>query len=209
MSISNYTELKTAVDNWLDRTDLTDRVPEFIALGEARIYRNLRVRGMEARDTSTTIVGGTQYYTLPTDFIEARNVQINTNPVRVLKYLTPEQMDVEYPYTYTGQPIAYTIIGEEIQLGPVPAQGGTLEIAYYKRLAALSDSNLTNWLTSNAPDLLLYGSLIEAEAFLVNDPRVPLWKAAFDEAIAEWNRQEMSGRHSGSHLSMRTDTGNP
>ena len=48
MAISNYTELKTAVANWLDRDDLTDRIPEFIALAESRFNRLLRIRAMES-----------------------------------------------------------------------------------------------------------------------------------------------------------------
>ena len=209
MSISNYSELQTAVTNWLDRSDLAARVPEFIALGEARIGRLLRVRGIESRDTSITTVAGTEYYTLPTDFLEARNVQMNTNPIRVLRYMTPEQMDLEYPSNTTGVTTSFSIIGEEIQLKPIPDTAATLEIAYYARLAPLSGTNTTNWLTNNAPDLLLYAALIEAEAYLVNDPRVQIWKSAFDLAITEWNLQDQRGRHSGSHLEIRTGTGNP
>lgn len=201
MAISTYSELKTAVENWLDRTDLTSRIPEFITLAEARIGRRLRSRGVEDRST-TAMVSGQEYYSLPTDFLEARNVQINTNPVNVLKYRSPQQMDREYPSTSTGVPKVFTIIGEEIQLKPIPNSTDTLEIAYFKRLAALSDSNTTNWLTTNAPDLLLYGSLIEAEAYLVDDPRIAIWKAAFDESITEWNYQDDKGRHSGSVLQI-------
>ena len=57
MSISTYSELKTAVENWLDRADLTERVPEFISLGEARIARRLRVRGIEQRSTTPLVSG--------------------------------------------------------------------------------------------------------------------------------------------------------
>ena len=203
MRISTYAELQTAVDNWLDRTDLSSRVTEFIALGEARIGRRLRVRGVEERST-TPLVAAQEYYSLPTDFLEARNVQINTNPVNVLTYRTPEQLDKEYSSTTSGTPRSYTIIGEEIQLKPIPGSTDTMEIAYIKKLSALSDSNTTNWLTTNAPDLLLYGALIEAEAYLINGPRIAIWKGAFDESMTEWNKQEDRGRFSGSHLEIRT-----
>ena len=202
MSISTYAELKTAVSNWLDRSDLTDRIPEFITLAEARIGRRLRVRGVEERAT-TPLVGSQEYYALPSDFLEARNVQINTNPVNVLTYRTPQQLDKEYPYSTTGTPACFSIIGSEIQLKPVPGSTDTMEISYFKKLAALSDSNTTNWTMTNAPDLLLYGALIEAEAYLVNDPRIQIWKGAFDESMKEWNTQDKKGRHSGSMLEVR------
>jgi hypothetical protein len=202
MSLSTYAELQTAVASWLDRSDLTTNIPDFITLAEARIARRLRVRGVEERST-TPLVSGQQYYALPSDFLQARNVQINTNPLNVLTYRTPEELDKEYPSDTSGTPAAFTIIGEEIQLKPIPSSGDTMEIAYFKRLPALSDSNTTNWLTANAPDLLLYGSLIEAEAFLVNDPRIELWRGAFNEAIDAWDAQEYKGRYSGSHLEIR------
>jgi hypothetical protein len=208
MAIDSYSTLQTAVTNWLDRSDLTDRVPEFITLGEARIARRLRVRGVETRDTSITLTGS-EYYTLPTDFLEARRIKVNSSPVRVLKYLTPTQLSTKFPSGTTGSAGYYTIIGEEIQIKPVQSGSSVLEITYFKRLPALSDSNTTNWLTANAPDLLLYGSLIEAEAYLVDDPRIPIWKGAFDESMAEWNKQEDKGRFSGSHLEARVAGGTP
>jgi hypothetical protein len=202
MAISTYTELQAAINNWLDRDDLTDRVPEFIALAEARIARRLRVRGVEERST-TPLIAGQEYYSLPSDFLEARNVQINTNPVNSLTYRTPYQLDKEYPSTGTGTPCCFTIIGNEIQLKPIPGSTDNMEISYFQRLSALSGSNPTNWLTANAPDLLLYGSLIEAEAYLVDDPRIPVWKGAFEESILEWTLQEWKGRHGGSALTIR------
>lgn len=208
MSISTYNELKTAVENWIDRSDLTARIPEFISLAETRINRLLRSRSVEERAYTNT-VSGQEYYSLPTDFLEARNIQLNTNPVTRLLYRTPQQMDREYPAATIGQPQVFTLVGNELQLKPIPDSGYELEIAYFLKLDPLSDTNLTNWIITNAPDLLLYGSLIEAEAFLVNDPRVPLWKTAFDEAMAILNSQEKGGRYSGSHLEIRTGTGNP
>ena len=199
MAIDSYATLQTAVTNWLDRDDLSSRIPEFISLGEARIARRLRVRGVEARDTSITL-DGSEYYTLPTDFIEARRIKVNSSPVRVLEYKTPTQLSEMFPNGPTGDASDYTIIGEEIQIMPNQSGSSVLEITYFKRLPALSDSNTTNWLTANAPDLLLYGSLIEAESYLVNDPRIALWKGAFDESMNEWNRQEERARHSGHSL---------
>ena len=209
MSISNYTELQTAVTNWLDRSDISsDRIKEFITLAEVRIGRRLRVRGIETRSTSP-MVAGQEYYSLPSDFLEARRIKINTNPVNYLVYRTPEQLSKEYPSSTTGTPKVYTIIGTEFQLKPIPDSTDDLEIDYFAKLDALSGTNTTSWLTTNAPDLLLYGSLIEAEAYLVGDPRIPIWKAAFDESINEWNAQEMKGRYSGSHLEIRQERDNP
>jgi hypothetical protein len=208
MSITNYSELKTAVENWLDRSDLTDRIPEFIELAEYRIRRLLKSRGIEGR-AYTPLVSGQEYYQLPSDYVSCRNIQINSNPITKLEYRTPEQIDSEYPTSYTGTPAVFTIIGEEIQIKPIPNMTNNLEISYYKEVTALSDSNTTNWTITNAPELLLFGALIEAEAYLINDPRIPIWKSSFDEAMSFLNGRENQGRYSGSNLQIRTSTGNP
>jgi len=209
MAISTYAELKSSIAAWLNRTDLTDIIPDFITLAELRISKRLRSKGNMGRAT-TTLVVNQEYYTLPTDFIEARNIQMNTSDgVTLLKYRTPDQMDIEYSSSTPGTPEAHTIFGTEVQIRPIPDTANTLEIAYFKRLDALSDSNTTNWLTANAIDLLLYGSLIEAEPYLKDDTRMPMWKALFDEGLRALNEQEQRGRFSGSNLVARSDTQNP
>ncbi len=205
MSITNYSELQTAVKNWLNRADLDNRIPEFIALAEHRINRQLYTKGNEGRAT-TSMVPGQQYYSLPDDFLQARNVQMSTaSGVKALDYRTPAQMDWEYPSDASAEPMVFTIIGDEIQLKPVPGGTNTFELAYFKKLDPLSVSNTTNWLTANAPDLLLYGALLEAEPFLFNDQRVAVWNGLFDRAIGDINYQEQNGRYSGSQLNMRPD----
>ena len=68
MAITNYTELKTAVANFLARSDLTDRIPEFIALAEARLSRELESRSQEKR-ANATLTANDEFVALPTDFV--------------------------------------------------------------------------------------------------------------------------------------------
>jgi hypothetical protein len=199
MAISNYSELNTAVANWLDRDDLTDRIPEFIALAEARFNRLLRIRAMETKQTAST-VASQRNLALPTNFIQMRNLQINTSPVTSLEYVTPEMYDRLYGGSDTGTPKAYTILADEIQLGPIPASVQTIEMLFYKKFDALTSSAPTNWMITNAPDVYLYGCLLEAEPFIMNDPRVQLWATAFQQAIADIQDQDNRDRHSGSAL---------
>ena len=100
-------------------------------------------------------------------------------------------MDKEYPYSTTGTPAVYTIIGDEIQLKPVPSSTNNLQISYFAKLDNLSGTNTTNWLTANAPDLLLYGGLMEAELYLVNDERYQHWKVLFEQALFEFVRDDL------------------
>ena len=206
MAISTYSELKTAVANWLDRSDLTDIIPDFIVLAETRHKRDFKIRRMETRVTANTI-SGTEYYTLPDDYIAMRNIKLNSDPKTALEYLTPEIMDRLQAGSSTGKPKAYSIKGNNIQLRPLPDGVYEIEISYYKTFAALSDSNTTNDMLTHHPDAYLYATLLEAEPYLQNDKRVTLWLQAYEiakKAIIDSNERD---RHSGTAPVTRIDYG--
>jgi hypothetical protein len=206
MALSTFTELKEAVADWLDRSDLTARIPDFIALAEARINRELRIRPMEVRSTMYTTVDQ-QYFNLPGGYIQMRNIQLNTNPTTPLEYITPEMLDRLYGSSTTGKPRAYTLIGDEIQLAPIPDSAYQLEMAFYEKFTPLGDGSAgtvtSNWLTANAPDVLLYGALMEAEPFIKNDERIPVWLNGYSNAIDKLQQQDQRDRHSGSAMRVR------
>ena len=206
MAISTYDELKTAVANWLDRDDLTDRIPEFIALAEARMNRVLRLRMMESKYTAST-VASQRNYALPTGYIQMRNFQINTSPVTPLQYVSPEIYDRLWGGSTGGTPQFYTIITNEIQLGPIPGSVLTLEMLFYKKITALSGTNTTEQMLTNNPDIYLYGALLEAEPFIMNDERVGLWAKGFQQAVADLQEQDNKDRHSGSALRVMNTSG--
>ena len=206
MALGTFTELKDAVADWLDRSDLTARIPDFIALAEARLNRELRIRPMEVRSTMVTIADQ-QYFQLPGGYIQMRNMQLNTNPTTPLEYITPEMLDRLYGSTTSGKPRAYTLIGDEIQLAPIPDSTYTVEMAFYEKFTPLGDGSsgtvTSNWLTANAPDVLLYGALMEAEPFIKNDERIPVWLNGYNNAVNKLQQQDQRDRHSGSALRVR------
>lgn len=206
MALSTFTELKDAIADWLDRSDLTARIPDFIALAEARINRELRIRPMEVRSTMYATVDQ-QYFNLPGGYIQMRNIQLNTNPTTPLEYITPEMLDRLYGSTTTGKPRAYTLIGDEIQLAPIPDSAYQIEMAFYEKFTALGDGTsgtvTSNWLTKNAPDILLYGALMEAEPFIKNDERVAVWLNGYGNAIDKLQKADQRDRHSGSAMRVR------
>jgi hypothetical protein len=206
MALTNYSELKTAISNWLDRTDLDDRIPEFIALAETRHRRDFKIRRMETRVTASTIAN-TEYYTLPDNFVAMRNIQLNTDPKTALEYLTPEQMDRVRAGSNTGKPKAYSIIGNTFQLRPIPDGVYEIEMLYFKYFTALSDSNTTNDMLTFHPDAYLYGALVEAEPYLYNDKRLQTWSALYDRAKKDIIDSNERDRHSGVAPTTRIDYG--
>ena len=172
MAINNYSTVQTAISNWLDRDDLTNRIPEFISLAEARFNRILRIRAMETVSTSISTVAGTREYALPTNYVQMKEFHLTTDPLTPLSYITPEMMTRLWAGSSQAKPKVFTIIGENVRLGPNPDAVYTTSMLYYKTFDALSDSNTTNWVISNAPDVYLYGSLLEAEPFLMKRRKI-------------------------------------
>jgi len=208
MAIGTYDELKTAVANWLDRDDLADRIPEFIALAEARMNRVLRLRMMESKYTASTIASQ-RNYNLPASYVQMRNFQINTSPITVLSYVTPGIYDRLWGGSQVGTPKFYTIIANELQLGPIPGSVMTMEMLFYRKIAALSGTNTTEQMLTNNPDIYLYGALLEAEPFIMNDERVGLWAKGFQQSVTDLQEQDNKDRHSGSVLRVLNTGGYP
>ena len=75
MAITNYTNLQTAIADFLNRDDLTSVIPTFIQLAEAQFSRELRHWRQQRRVTTTV---DQKYENLPSDFIEAVHLYIDT-----------------------------------------------------------------------------------------------------------------------------------
>tara|TARA_R100001244_G_scaffold126911_1_gene97365 strand:+ start:429 stop:1058 length:630 start_codon:yes stop_codon:yes gene_type:complete len=207
MAISNYSELQTAVANWLDRDDLAARIPEFITLCEARFNRSLRIRAMETLDISVDTVGGKSTVALPTGYVQMRDISLITSPITQLQYVTPEIMNRLNAGSLTGKPETYTIIANSILFGPTPDSAYDISMLYYKTFDPLTALAPTNWVITNAPDVYLYGALLEAEPFLMNDQRVQLWATALTQSITTLQEQDNKDRHSGSALRVMNTGG--
>lgn len=206
MAITTYAELQTAAANWLDRTDLTARIPEFIELAEASFNRKIRQPDMVTKNDSFSISG--QYNTLPSDTLEIIRIVVDVQPVIVLEYLTPEELaQRRADLTGTGKPYYFTLIGgssNQLEVLRSPDATYTSSIVYYTRIPALTDSATTNWLLTNHPDVYLFGTLVEAEPYLKNDERMPLWMSRLESALTDLRLQGERELHSGASLQMRS-----
>lgn len=205
MSLDTYANLQTAIANWLNREDLTSQIPDFITLAEAKFNRELRVNAMMQRDYTTATSG---YVELPSDWLQHVSIVV-TSPAdtyEALTYIGAEEYYDRQKDNLTGTARYYTIIDNKILLLPVPTGNTTLEIIYYGKIPALSISNTTNWLLTRSPDLYLYTSLVQAEAYLVNDERIPLWAGAADKIIANMTLESERAKRPQGALSARRKT---
>lgn len=201
-AITSYTTLKTAVADWVAKTNLTGVVPDFIQFGEARIYRDLRIRCMETA-LSETIASGV--IAVPTGYIELKHAYVNSAPVQVLQRKDAEWIYDKYPTrSGDGAPKFIAREAENFIFGPYPASTYTIKGVYYKRLTALSADNETNWFTTNAPDLLLFAALCEAAPYMNHDERISTWEKKYDQVRARVQHDNDSEEFSGSILAVTT-----
>ena len=92
----------------------------------------------------------------------------------------------------TGQPKFYADYNYNNWLiGPTPDDNYPIEILYYELPALLSDTNRTKWLTEYAPQLILYGALLEATPFLKNDERIQVWQGFYDRSMGAINKEDL------------------
>ncbi len=176
--ISTYTELQGAVANWLNRSDLTERIPEFIALAEADIRR--RLRNYSAVETVGISV---REYTLPADCRELRSITYRDGEYRQPINIGTPEIGAQFEMTTAGRPTHAFVVNNVVFFNATPAAEYMFELVYYANLTPLAEAG-TNAVLSNSPDIYLFGALKEAEPFLVNDERAPLWEAKYEKAMA-------------------------
>lgn len=198
----NYGQLKTAIAGRLSRTDLTSVIPDFISLGETRIYYGvedpefqvdpLRLRAMLATETTSLAA-------LPDGFLECERFTVpGSYGPRTLTYKTPAEFanlapDASCPRYFTHQD------------GGVSVEGGTpvsFTFSYYKRFPTFADDGDTNWLLTNHPTVYFYSALIEAYQHVKNDARVPGVVRMYASGANAAARADQRERHSGSVLAI-------
>ena len=202
MALSTYTELKASIGDWLNRSDLTAAIPDFISLAEAQIERTLRARQMIVRANASF---DAQYGAVPADFLETKSLKLtSTNPQTPLEFLSIDALDNKASeYTASGKPRFFGVVGGQFRLVPTPDSNYTTELTYYAKLTKLSNSVANNWLLTSSPDIYLYGSLLQAAPYLQDDARISTWSALYDRAMNDLQTADDRSASSGGTLLTR------
>jgi hypothetical protein len=202
MGYTNYTALQASVASYLGRNDLSAVIPDFISFAETRLSRDLRTRLM-LKSATATMTAGDARVALPTDFLEIRDLFTQGNPRMPVTYLSPSAFTRDARADESGLPVFYTVLAQEFQFAPQPDTVYTLEILYYAKPPVLSGSNASNVFLANYPDALLYGALLEAEPYLINDVRSQTWATLYDRAVKNISDADQGGEYSGIPLQMK------
>lgn len=202
MSITNYGELKAAVENWLGTEDLTNRIPEWIALAEDRIAQDLRVSGME---TTGDLTISAQSVSVPTGFIEVIRLYLDQESDKRLDFFTPQKFWSRNAVNETAKPEIYTLEGDNFMFAPTPDATYTGKLLYYKRFTDLSDDADTNWIISNARGLLLYGALLDAHLYLEDDAGATKYASLYEDTLERVHMADRRGRFPKGGLAMHSE----
>jgi hypothetical protein len=207
MALTTYAELKTSVGDWLNRTDLATAISDFVSLAEAQIERQLRTRQMIVR-ANASFAAAAEYGTVPDDFLETKSIKLDTNPITYLSFQTIDAMDQLSNTTYlsSGKPLYFSVVGSQFRLLPIPDGAYTAELVYYAKLAKLSNTNTTNWLLTQAPDVYLYGSLLQAAPYLQDDARISVWSSLYQAGLEQLQIADDRGSTSGGAILARART---
>lgn len=184
-----YDGLTSLVLQYLERSDtaVVNFIPTAIMLAEFEIAQDIKTLG-QMIVVESTMTAGNPVIAKPALWRKTVSMTVvdangDKQPVylRKLEYLNSYAPDV----TTTNLPLYYADYDyEHWFVAPTPSANFAFEALCYTRLTPLSSSNQTNWLTQNAPNALLFGTLKQTAPFLKDDARLALWSQMFDAAIA-------------------------
>ena len=203
MALDSYTNLKTAIANFLARDDLTSEIDDFIDLTEADLNRRLRIRAME-NVSSFTIDSETE--ALPTGFLQVRSFHLVQNPKIALQYMTPFHQYETKGSSQTGTPKVYSIEGSNFRFSPLPDTSYTASLVFYIALDSLDGSTATNYILTNHPDVYLYGALYFASTFVrgMDQATVAQFKAQYEAALKQVEEADEKDKYNGTPLVQRS-----
>ena len=197
MALSTYSGLKTAVADWLNRTDLTTAIVDCVTLAETDIRKDVRCQAMESL-ASGTMTGETLAF--PTRFLEARRLTLAGSNQ---EYAVPALYQ-QYDDNGSVQPV-YTIIGQNFYVLNA-ANGDAYSLLYWASFAALSADSDTNWILTNEPAIYLFAALKWAAIYIENNAAAMKYEAQYQGAVGRLMMREKQASVSGSQLQVRTAT---
>lgn len=191
-----YSSLTSIVLQYLERSDtaVVNAIPTFITLAEFEIAQEIKTLG-QLQLVQSQVSTGNPVLQKPARWRKTVSLNItdssgNKNPVLLRKY---EYLTNYWPNnTLTAQPLYYADTDwDHFYLAPTPDQAYAFELLYYERIQPLSSTNQTNWLTQNAPNAMLFGTLLQAVMFLKNDQRT-IFEQKYQEAIQALKTEDVS-----------------
>lgn len=189
MSISNYTELKAAVVEWVNHPQAAGKEADFVALAEAEISADLKVKPMNL-EQSVAVSAGARSVALPANLIDPISFKVvgARDPDVVIKSSEQlERMEAGLE-PYSPSRVYGAIVGRTLKVFPA-LSAGTVSIYGKCSIPSLSDAEPTNWLLTAFPTVYLFAAIREAGYFLHDERMIVGAEARYQQAIAKVSAQ--------------------
>ena len=214
MAITTYTELKAAIVDWSARSSLSDKADEFIDLTESMFRRpyshptQQRIGGLRANKTRTTgtLTSGTNSLALPSDFLELDRLTLTADNL-TLEWVPVERL-AQITLSGTGQPRYFTV-EDAIYFDRTPDSDYAYGLSYWPQPTALSDSNTTNWVLTNYPDVYLAGCMYWASRYKQDLEMATTWAQQYKDAVSLASMAYSRGRVSQGPISIQYEGSTP
>ena len=185
MALDTYGGLKTSIANFIARADLTTPIPDLVTLCHKQLMRELRGHPLlQKRDPAFSI--DSEYEAVPSDFMSLRTMYLNTSPKTEVTHWAPDGMG---DFSGSGKPRHVAIVGAttagsaSFRFAPVPDGTYTAPLEFNAMVTFFASDGATNWILTDHPDVYLYGSLLQAVAYIGDDPRIPQWQSFYITAL--------------------------
>jgi|TARA_R100001126_G_scaffold102578_1_gene87487 hypothetical protein len=182
--------LKTAVQDYLetDETTFVNNLNNFILQAEERILKSVQLPD-QRKNVQGNVTSSNRFLGTPTDFLAPFSLAVISSNTYDYLDLKHNSFIKEYisSTTTTGKPRYYAIFDQSsFEVAPVPDSNYTVELHYLAKPTSLTsggDSG-TTYLSTDAPDTLLYGCLLEGAIFLKLPPDdINAYEARFKESL--------------------------
>lgn len=183
-----YAGLKASVADFLNRSDLTAAIPDFVAMAEAQINRRLRVRRMIGRSNALV---STEFADTPDDFLGPISASLGDDAV--LDCVSVDAIAAIKrdggSASAGGRPLVYAVVGGQLQFHPAPSTATEIALTYYAKPPALAAVG-ANWLLTDCPDVYLYGALLQSAPYLQDDARLATWANLFTTLLDDLQKAD-------------------
>jgi len=172
-----------------DDTGFIDQIPMLIGLAEQAIAAEVKTL-WELNVVTTTLIPTQGTLSKPARWRKTVSMKINGEPVTHRSQDYVAQVQSEYS---NAQPLFYADYDyDHWALGPKPNSAYTVEIIYYSRIQPLDSSNQENLITREAPQALLFGTLLQTQGFLKSPDKLQIWQGMYDKAMAALKAENAS-----------------
>jgi len=185
MALTTNTELKAAIADWINRSDLTTQIIDFIRLAETKMVRDIKTSEFEV---NTTLTVDAASKALPADFSSLVYIELDGD-YPSLDYFPPDEINSRFASSIAGRPIAFTIQANSIYFYPTPSTTFTATYTYIAKPDIATDS--TNRMLTMYPDVYLFGALAEAADYLGDDALLAKYAAKYQSAVQSINESDM------------------